>query len=344
VTYNRVFHPDTSDPARATIIEVTEGSEATAVDISLDKPVQTYSLTGRTVDGEKGLPVGGLRLALERVGTGVQTYSHFATGNAQGEFSFDAVPPGKYVISLVSQTGNEQLLESPTVEVIEGDIAGVVVRLTRGATVSGILVLENEAPQGIVKLRQVEILGYVTPSSGVGGRSSHTRMTSDGAFRLGGFPGGTFTMNLSDLRNGSRPTTTFVLVRIEKEGVPQAGNRFEIKEGEQVTGVRVVVSYGDATLRGSIVVENGKLPTDTRFHARLSRPSELTTPIGITQVDARGHFVIEGAPAGSYELIITAGSPSDPRIRRTVKQQVSLASGTTTDVTIVLNAADPKSP
>ena len=88
------------DPAKATVIEVSEGSETTDVDISLARPVETYSVSGRSFDSEKGSPICGVRVALERVGMGpYQTYSNFDTTNAQGEFIIDSVLPGKYVFS-----------------------------------------------------------------------------------------------------------------------------------------------------------------------------------------------------------------------------------------------------
>ncbi|HEX7296169.1 MAG TPA: carboxypeptidase-like regulatory domain-containing protein, partial [Pyrinomonadaceae bacterium] len=171
-TYKRVFHPDTSDPARATVIDVTPGSEATGVDITLEKPVETYSISGRVVDGEKGQPAPGVRLGLERIGERFQTYSHFGTANASGEFIIDGVAPGKYTFSLIAERGNERALEAAPIDVTDGNVTGVVLRLTAGATISGVIVLENENPQAIAKLRQLELRGYVTPPSGTGGRSS----------------------------------------------------------------------------------------------------------------------------------------------------------------------------
>lgn len=343
-TYKRVFHPDTSDPARATIIEVTPGSEATGVDISLEKAIDTYSISGRLVDSEKGQPVPGLRLALERMGERVQTYSNFASLNGQGEFTFDGVAPGKYTFSIMSQPRLEQLLESTQVEVIEGNVSGVVLRVRRGASVSGVIVIENETPQAIAKLRQIEVVGYVTPPSGTGGRSDTSAHSADGAFQVSGLPSGTIGFFLSGSRNSPGPVKNFQVTRVERDGVAQQGNRFEIKDGEQVTGVRVVVTFGDSAVRGLFKVVNGTLPDDARFSVRLSRIGEpQPMPVGMTQMDTRGHFVIEGVPAGLYE-IVGAVVTADRRIRRSAKEQVNVTAGASTDVTLVIDASEPKSP
>ena len=345
-TYKRVFHPDTSDPARATVIEVTPGSEATGVDITLEKPVETYSISGRVVDGEKGEPVPLARLGLERIGERVQTFSSFGTANAQGEFTIDGVAPGKYAFSLINVGGNERAVEAPPVEVIEENVSGVVLRLTRGATISGVIALENESPQAIAKLRNIEIRGYVMPPSGTGGRSSLAMISADGTFQMSGLPAGTIGFYFTGGSNASGlMNNNFKIVRIERDGLPQQSNRFEIKDGEQVTGVRVVLNYGDAAVRGSIKVESGKLPAGARFTVRLGRIGDppTTMPVAIAQVDARGNFVIEGVEAGTYEVIATLLTP-DRTNQRTVRQQVSVAAGTTADVTLVFNVSEPKQP
>lgn len=344
-TYKRVFHPDTDDPMRATVIEVTPGSEATGVDITLEKPLETYSISGRVVDGEKDLPAPGVRLALERTTQRFQTFSYFASSDAEGNFTVDGVAPGKYIFSLIAVAGNERVVESPPIEVTEGNISGVVLRLNKGATISGVIAIENESPQAGLKLRQLEVCGYVTPPSGTGGRSSITMISADGAFRMSGLPGGIVGFYFTEGARGSDVLNNFKIIRVERDGVAQPGNRFEITDGEQVGGVRLVVTYGDATLRGSIKVENGKIPAGARFAVRLGRIGETPTgpPAYATQVDPRGNFVIKGVEAGVYEVIATLLTP-DRTDQRTVKQQVNLTSGATTEVTLVVNAVEPKQP
>lgn len=77
---------------------------------------------------------------------------------------------------------------------------------------------------------------------------------------------------------------------------------------------------------------------------RISKPGQ-TGPGGIrpAQVDARGHFLMEGIPTGAYELTVMVPGLSESPPRR-VKQDVSVQNGVTTDVVITIDLSAPPSP
>src|SRR5687768_16988089 len=55
--HTRTFYPGISDFAEATVIQVTEGSEASNIDITVSRLLTTYTASGRIVDGVTGQPV-----------------------------------------------------------------------------------------------------------------------------------------------------------------------------------------------------------------------------------------------------------------------------------------------
>ena len=88
VPYKEVFYPDAQDSAKATVLEVSEGSESTGIDISLGRPVESFSASGRVIEGEKGQPVANKQLAMQRlVGDVVEYLPQFLSTNGQGEFT-----------------------------------------------------------------------------------------------------------------------------------------------------------------------------------------------------------------------------------------------------------------
>ncbi len=62
--YPRVYHPDVTSESEAKAIEVSEGSEATDIDITVPEPKRTYDVYGRVVDAETGQPVAGVEIVI----------------------------------------------------------------------------------------------------------------------------------------------------------------------------------------------------------------------------------------------------------------------------------------
>ena len=102
------------------------------------------------------------------------------------------------------------------------------------------------------------------------------------------------------------------------------------------------MSSGDGCLSGVVKVVNGTLPPG-RFGVRLTRAGDLSlAAVGFAQIDARGHFLIQGLPTGLYEVHLTILFPNGTV--RTIKQQVSVNAGATTEVTIVADAGTERTP
>lgn len=340
--YKQVFYPDVADAAKATVIEVSEGSEASNIDINIGRKVQTYSASGRIVNGETGAPVPNLRFGMQRsVGGRSEYVNRTDSSNARGEFLIEGLIPGKYMLALYSYPGsdNELRAEQSTFDVIDQDVSGIVIKVMRGASISGVVVLESEDKATRGKLGELQVRGYTQNSAGYG-NSSSSKIAPDGSFRLGGFNGGQVNVSLGG-GYGPYPPKGFAISRIERDGMLTP--RIEVKDGEQVTGVKIFVAYGNAVLRGVINIENGPLPSGARLFARLSKPGENASYIRPPVVDERGRFSMDGIPPGVYELsvYIYGGYPKQPK---PVKRDVSLTDGAVTDVTITLDLATITNP
>ena len=339
-TYRQVFHPDVTEHSKATIVEVTEGSEANNVDIKLGAVIQTFSVSGRLIDGEKGLPVPNIRFGLQRI---VAERPEFAgsslLSNAQGEFLAEGLIPGKYGIYMFQNISTEMRAEAFSFDIIDQDLTGVIIKLTKGASLSGVIVLESEDKAAFEQLQKLQIRAYVAVKGSSGfGQSSMSQIAADGGFRLPGLPGGTANLSLGAVN--APVAKGFTIARIERDGIVMPRG-VEVKEGENLTGLRVVVAFGNAIIRGVVKLENGSLPPGVMMFVRVAKPGE-TGPSGIrpAQVDARGHFLMEGLPPGTYELtVMVPGAPGSPP--RRVKQDVSVQNGVTTDVVLTVDLSAP---
>lgn len=346
--YKQVFHPDITDQAKAPSIDVGEGTEANNIDIALGRALQTFAIAGRLVDGEKGLPVPDIRLGVQRhIGTRFEFVSTIVNSNAQGDFVMEGLIPGKYGIFLFPNQSSGMRVEAVTFDIIDQDLSGLTVKLIKGGSLSGVVTIETEDKAVLAKFSELQLRAFVTSpvAGGTGsvgmGSSAASPIAPDGSFHLTGLPSGIANISLGSTSNPF-PPKGFNIARIERDGiVMQRG--FELKEGEQLTGVRVVLAFGNATLRGVVKLENGTLPPSARMFVRLTKPGENANIMRPPSVDARGHFLIEGLPAGTYEIHASIGAPglTPPR---PVTREINIQEGVITDITLTIDMSAPIKP
>jgi hypothetical protein len=342
-SYKQVFYPDVTDQAKATIVEVSEGSETNNIDITLGRASQTFSASGQLVD-ENGQPAPNLRFGIQRqIGQRIEYMNSSTMANSRGEFIVEGLVPGRYTGFLLGNPNSNLRVEPLTFEISDHDVTGLIIKLTKGATIAGTVVLENGDKALFAQLSQVQLRGFaVVPSDGGGtfGSSAVSPIGPDGSFYLSGLPPG--TINIMFSAPGSPfPPKGFVISKIERDGIFNPRG-VEIKQGEQLTGVRVFVAYGTATIRGLVTVENGSLPQNSRIFVRISKPGDQFPNMRPAIVDERRHFLMEGLPAGNFELNIVVNVPGSPP--RNLKREVVVQDGQTTELTINVDLSKPQEP
>ena len=341
--YRQVFHPDATEHAKATIIEASEGSEAKDVNIALGSAIETFSVSGRVID-DKGMPVPHIRFMFQRIVSQRPEFTNsMVVSDTQGDFFGEGLIPGKYGLYIMQGSNPELRAETITFDVLDQDVSGLTVKLVRGAVVSGVVALETEDKTAFEKLTKLHVRGFVSTGSGA---SSVSPIGPDGSFRLTGLPAGTLNFLLSGA-TGPSMIPGFVLTRIEREGVVLPRG-LEIKEGEQLGGIRVVVAYGTATLRGQVKVENGSLPEGAQITVRILRNADHGSNLRpVTNrppvVDARGYFVVENLPPGVYEVsaFIAGGGPI-PQQPHNMKREVHVQDGVVNEVVITIDMGAPR--
>lgn len=339
--YKQTFSPGVTDSSKASVIEVTEGSETKNVDIAVGLRLATFTVSGRIVDRETLQGVPHLKLGLQAIVNDRDFGgSCCSDSNGLGEFKLENVTPGKYAVFVPPQPNNDLRSDAVPFEVIDQDVTGLLVKTSEGASLSGFVVLEGVHDKSVLALlSQVQLNAVVTtPGNEGAGRWGHSlSINPEGSFRVGGLQSG---LAYFSLNNGSSESPKGItLVRMERDGLAQP-NGIEIKEGEQVTGVRIVLSYGSGTIRGVVKIENGELPPAAQFAVWLSIPGDDGTIIQRSlspPVDSRGHFLCEGLAAGTYSLRTRVFIPGSRARSATATQQVNVADGAVTEVTVKVN-------
>lgn len=332
--YTRTFHPNATEEAQAKIIAVTTGGEATNVDISLGARAKAYKVAGRVIEAETRMPVTNAHVWFYLLEGDSQRSTGGARTNERGEFEVE-VMPGRYWLHPMTDSQSDFNSGTHTVEVTDANVSGLELKMQRGVSLSGHLTLEGNADRAtLARLSQLRIYAHrlrqdkmdIRPSAQEG-RINH----ADHSFRIGGLrPGKVLLM----VDSGWGNPKGFALARVERGGV-EVREGIEITAGEHVTGVRVVLVYGESKVRGEIRIENGTLPEGTQMAVR-ARPLSGGAQAGFfAEVDARGRFLLEGLAAGDYELSLDSFPPR-PRGAE-VKQNVTVNGTGETTVTLVLD-------
>jgi hypothetical protein len=185
-----------------------------------------------------------------------------------------------------------------------------------------------------------------------GGRAAYegrghagAKIAGDGSFRLSGAPPG---MGQFHLQAGG-----LWVKRIERDGM-EIKCDFEIRQGEQIAGVRIVVVQPDGSIRGQIEIADGQLPVGWQLRISAT-PMKTTTSdggyptfiqgSGFAMADEKGRFVIEKLIAGEYEVALTTVVKMNQSVWHRVpgispvKQRVTVSGGTETPVKMLLNLA-----
>jgi protocatechuate 3,4-dioxygenase beta subunit len=338
--YTRTFHPNVTDESKATIIEVKEGSEASNVDIALGRRSQTFAAAGRVVD-ENGKPVPNVRVGQGAVMQGQNRLGSFGFGTVtddNGRFRLEGMAPGHYAAFVWNTVESGGYSDPATFDIAEGDISGLELKMRRGASISGVAVLEGTTDRSILaQLSQLRISARPSqPSETLSAPIfAGSVINPDGSFRIAGLQPGKNRLYLSSYP----PISGFTLARVEHEGM--AVREIDVAPGAQVTGLRVVLEYGMGSVQGMVKVENGTLPESLRMNVIARRTNEANGPMSRgSQVDARGRYLIEGLATGEYEIslyvyLVTTGSR--PRAFPPIKQNVTVTSGVASEVNLTFD-------
>jgi hypothetical protein len=364
--YPRTWHPEATDENQAKIIEVDAGSEVAGVDIRLGAAKRAYEALGRVVDDETGKPVAGptvICVKIKGADDGAAGFGGGFGGNAkadeQGNFRLSGLAPGQYLLSVADYEsvltggGSGHYAEGTKLEIQGSDVSGVEVRAKRGATISGVTVIEDADPSAKQGLAQMMIMAQSSPVSSIDGDANAfafsamspviSRIGADGGFILKGVRPGKATIQTFGIAGGA-----LKILRIERGGA-EISDGILVTGSEEIAGVRVILGKGSGVIRGQINVTGGAPPEGWNMTvvARSEKASGLAGfggPGGQGRVDGQGRFVIDGLLPGEYELMLVMTPPPgfDPNAPNQfrpapVTQKVIVAKGQEAQVTMTLD-------
>lgn len=329
------YFPNTTQEESAHIIEVKEGKENTNIDITAQRPEKSFRITGKVIDAVTGKPIIGIGVvygkytSTENAGT---LFSNLKT-NARGEFQINGLTTGNYYVMGSNNSKVEALKDfysdKARFTISDNDVNNLEVKLHKGTTVSGTLVIDklnNPTSTPNLSTLSLSASNIKDPYSD----ESSTRPNGDGSFILRGLAPGEFIFDLSS----SNQDPGIRIINIETQnGVT---NSLTITGEEQVNGVRILAAYGSATIRGEVKID-GTLPKNGYMTVIGTREGETTDTASYNvSVDTQGRFTINNAVAGTYDLTLVYYPGNNQSPIKSKPQSVTINDGATIDVKLAL--------
>jgi hypothetical protein len=319
--YLLTYHPGVTEVSEAGAIEIGEGDEVTNANITLGDPIKTYEASGRVIDAETGRPLPQIYVYCSSKADGQNQSGNVSSSvqtDYQGYFRFANLPSLSYELYLSNPTEKYPYYsERIAFEIGDANVSGLELKAVRGGNISGIVVVEGgEILSKRIDIQRVPLTAIVQAVDGSVGPntpprylgSGGTMLKSDGSFQLKGLPPGKVFFRLE--AGGEAPRVRQVL----RDGLEMKGG-LVIRQGENVTNVRIVLTATNGAIRGQVRFIGGPFPTDYTLEIIAERPGSrenrgerdwFNERGGSAEADEKGRFFITGLAPGEYELMLLA--------------------------------------
>ena len=339
--YQETFHPSVDEASKATVVAVATGLETTDVDITVGRPLRLYEIVGQLIVVETGAPVPNVGLEVITTSANDKGENHLGgafRSNANGEFRIPNALPGHYVIAPENDRASNTYGDPISFDIKDEDVTGLKIPMHSASTLTGIVTIAGNVDLPIADVLSQLVISARTSSDNLMS-SIVASVNADGGFRITGIRPGKVSL-FSYMRRGE--PSALRMLRFERNGM-ELRDGVDVRSGEDINGLRVVMGAGSSVLRGEVKIEGGPLEGVNLYV--LYRPTNGDpTRFSRADLDARRHFVIKGLIPGEYELTIgpmsveISGEGGTRMMDRmpTVKQRVTVAAGADTAVTLVM--------
>ena len=286
--YVTTYYPDATDLAAATPVDLGAGAQVRGLEIRLHK-VPVYKVSGKLVNAVTGEAGAGTVVHLFRRGgvPGISARST-PTGVSDGDFSFDGVSPGAYVLETKSTgeaTDRPPLVGRQIISVGSRDLTGVVVELRPGIELGGNVIVEGTPPSVWPQIT-------LTPMEGLDYPTEFAMIDGNGRFTETGLEPALYSLNIGSV---SRP----MFLKAVRFNGREIGNEPIDLASAQKGSLEIVISDRGSSLTG--VVNDAEGPVGpgiivVAHHRTLGRINR------VTQTDESGRFSLTGLPPGEYLL------------------------------------------
>jgi len=334
------FFPGTSDPAQARALTVGYAEQKSDVSFTLG-PVPAVRVSGTALDS-RGQPLAGRRVGLNRVLRGAPAIGGApgggggfdvanATVAADGTFVMPYVLPGEYKLQArgpLAGPGGDDEAAAQRITVGKANIDGIVLKTSAGWSIAGQIATEGGAapPFSPSRARVIATVPEATnPRGGPPGGKTH--INDDWTFTVSDLYGpARLRLNLPD---------GWAVKTIERDGGDVTDGAVEGKGGQELTGIRIIITDRVTVLTGRITTATGTAGGDGTVIVFAADPHlwrENSRFVRAVRPDDDGTWKLIGVPAGDYLAVaidyVPEGMWNDPDYLATLRaraQRITVA-------------------
>lgn len=352
VGFGPTFFNGTLVVANAQAVKVTLGREVSGIDFGM-VPGRVATISG-TAMSSSGAPLAGESINLSQEFAGPNMSSSFgfagAKVNADGTFTIKDIAPGEYKLTIRTAGDKDRPVEGATavVSVLGADVEGVSLVTGAGGAISGRVVTDD----GLSPMAA----GSLAPSSRSGAQlrvsarplepdSTYQRFTEDngrvkddGSFEL------TDVIGLQRLSVGPL-ASGWAVKEIASDGKDYADAPVDVRSGQRIEGVTIVITNRFPMIRGQLVDEKAQPAEGTviLFPEDQSKWGEGSRLVRSSRPDMTGVFEIKYVPPGDYLIApidyAQTGAWDDPDFLKALQDaatKVTVREGSPVSVSLTL--------
>jgi 5-hydroxyisourate hydrolase-like protein (transthyretin family) len=331
------YFPNVSDVKQAETIKLEAGQEAPEITITI--PDRSMHKVGIIVlNKATRQPLKNVRVSLkakEGVNSLFSSMPDYGSGtqtDEQGRLNFKEIPTGKYTLAVQPPYSWEE--EKPKdanqpkppklaraekeITVEDKDIEDLVVEMNYGAVITGTVNFEkNDTLPPMLFVSATEQEGKISETNALDG--SYTREgkpipKKSGEFKLEGLPNGKFFLSAA-MRESSSGGDGLYVKSILYNGKDIAYAPLEIKEGDVIKGVQIILSTDLGKLKGKVARADGSAVVGAKISfvsTNKERWANFRASLfAVTNGD--GEFEVSGAPDEYFVVFINAEDESEEK-------------------------------
>jgi hypothetical protein len=319
--YAPTYYPGTGSVAEAQRLTIAAGQTMNGVNMTL-LPVRTSRITGKALDADGKPLIGGMVMAMERMGMMAMAMRSPAQIRPDGSFTLTGITPGNYIVR-IGMPGLDETAVVP-VTVTDGDVTDVQLIAAKPSAIRGRVLIDRGATPPTPSTLQF-YAASTEPMMGGG----QTRVKDDFTFELKA-PAGHYIIRAL----GSQETWHIHAVRLNGIDVTDTG--IEVPANAVVSDVTVEMTTRQSGATGTVVDENGQPARDAwvvMFAQDAQRRASQTRYMGASRPNANNVYTVN-VPAGDYFIVavtdIEPGEWNDPDVLAQLRERaarVTIADG-----------------